>query len=351
MRDKIIKELEKLYKLNYLTPEDAKDFLVKLKLYYDTCPEDLKEKLDSGISYCEQELEKYNILLMVAEQQITLKKIVGKFSSSNDLKIRYESDKVPIILIVDIGTFMFNLEYNWKQEIWMSVWHKTKYNNNEETAHPIFPKADDLKPFIFDRIKFVKGKYVLNSSFKSWPKDIELILTNIRNNIPVLTEFLDNNTLRFPDGTMKVIYKKWKSPAVIKGICQESSREFLQGIKKSQQPFYDNSPGLFGSNGTYAGYEERRYYLKYKVIRPSQELYISQTDKVDIESFIRDYYLPKLQRKRMSAILEDEINNKLKTIKIDVVTHDFDEDGAVSADATYLPVGFKSWDEYLRSVF
>ena len=90
---------------------------------------------DSSIetyNYCEQELEKYNILLMVAEQQITLKKIVGKFSSSNDLKIRYESDKAPIILIVDIGTFMFNLEYNWKHEIWMSVWHKTKTNNNEK---------------------------------------------------------------------------------------------------------------------------------------------------------------------------------------------------------------------------
>lgn len=328
MRDKILKELENLYTFRDLTPEDAKDFLGRLKQYYDICPEELKRELDSGISYCEREIQRYIFILRKAEQQSSLSNIVDKFSSSKGFQIRYnESDKNPVKLLVDIDSFVFHLEYNWKQEIWVSVWHKTKTYNNEETAHPIFPKADELKPFVYERLKFVKGKYILNSSFETWPNDIEVILSNIRKNISALPVFLDNYTFRFPDGTMKVKRNLWKSPARIKGIIQKSRY------------------------GVESDFEERYYVLRIKILRPSQENYEPFAYDIEIEDFIRKQLLPKLQRERMSTKLEEEINSKLRTIKAEVITHDFDEDGAVSADATYLPLGFKSWDEYLRSVF
>jgi hypothetical protein len=50
------------------------------------------------------------------------------------------------------------------------------------------------------------------------------------------------------------------------------------------------------------------------------------------------------------AILE-EISQKLTDKKLEVVTRDFDESGAVSVYATYLPKGFDSWDDYLRNQF
>ena len=134
------------------------------------------------------------------------------------------------------------------------------------------------------------------------------------------------------------------------GIDQKSSRELIQGVKKDRQSYYDDAFDIFGSNGTYVGYEEKYYVLKIKILRPSQENYEPFVYKINIEDFIRDYYLPKQQRQRMSSNLRDEINKKLNKLKRDVVTHDFDEDGAVSIDATYLPIDKESWEEFLKAL-
>ncbi len=266
-----------------------------------------------------------------------------------DIPVKHQKDdKGKHYIDVTINSYKICLEYNWRQEVWMSVEHITIDKNNEERLYPIFPNANDLSSLIHDKIKFVKGKYVINSSIESWPQTIGAILSNIKKNMSVLSSILDNSTLRFPDGTMKVKRKVWKSPAIIVDVYQESEKGFVQGIKKAEQPLYDNSPGIFGSNGTYVSPEEKYYVLKYKVLRPRQELFHSINGYINIEKFIRDYYLPKIKRERMSANLMEEIHQKLSTIKIDVVTRDFDEYGAVSINATYLPKGFDSWNDFLK---
>ena len=144
--------------------------------------------------------------------------------------------------------------------------------------------------------------------------------------------------------------KSWKSPAIIADIHQESEKGFIQGIKKDEQSLYDNSPYLFGSNGTYVGPEEKYYVLKFKVLRPGQELIQPINGYINVEKLIREYYLPKMQRERMSSKLLKEINQRITNLKLDVVTRDFDKYGAVSINATYKPIGFDSWDDYLKSI-
>jgi hypothetical protein len=46
----------------------------------------------------------------------------------------------------------------------------------------------------------------------------------------------------------------------------------------------------------------------------------------------------------------EEINQRIANLKLDVITHDFDEYGAVSINATYVPIGFNSWEDYLRTI-
>lgn len=91
--------------------------------------------------------------------------------------------------------------------------------------------------------------------------------------------------------------------------------------------------------------------LKIKVLRPRQELFQSINEYINVEKFIREYYLPKIQRERMSSKLLEEINQRIANLKLDVVTRDFDKYGAVSINATYLPLGFDSWEEYLKTIF
>jgi len=287
-------------------------------------------------------MEEYNKLI----QEKNLLDVFEKFS---DLQIKYEKGDKHYI-DVKIEPYVICLEYNWKREIWMSILHTIFDQNDEERDYPIFPNAEDIGRLIYDNIKFVKGKYVINCSVDSWYQDVETILSNIKKNRPTLYHVLDNSTLRFPDGMMKIKRKNWKSPARIIDIHQESEKGFVQGIKKDEQSSYDNSPYLFGSNGTYVGPEEKYYVLKFKVLRPGQELFQPINGYINVEKLIREYYLPKMQRERMSPKLLEEINQRITNLKLDVVTRDFDKYGAVSINATYNPIGFDSWDDYLKSI-
>jgi hypothetical protein len=287
-------------------------------------------------------MEEYNKLIQE-------KNLLDVFEKYSDLQIKYEKEDKHYI-DVKIEPYAICLEYNWKQEIWMSILHTIFDKNDEERDYPIFPNAEDVGRLIYDDIKFVKGKYVINCSVDSWYQDVETILSNIKKNRPTLYHVLDNSTLRFPDGMMKTRRTDWKSPARLIDIHQESEKGFVQGIKKDEQSSYDNSPYLFGSNGTYVGPEEKYYVLKFKVLRPRQELFQPINEYINVEKLIREYYLPKMQRERMSSKLLEEINQRITNLKLDVVTRDFDKYGAVSINATYNPIGFDSWDDYLKSI-
>ena len=240
-------------------------------------------------------MEEYNKLIQE-------KNLLDVFEKYSDLQIKYKKEDKHYI-DVKIEPYIICLEYNWKQEIWMSILHTIFDKNDEERDYPIFPNAEDVGRLIYDDIKFVKGKYVINCSVDSWYQDVETILSNIKKNRPTLYHVLDNSTLRFPDGMMKTRRTDWKSPARIIDIHQESEKGFVQGIKKDEQSSYDNSPYLFGSNGTYVGPEEKYYVLKFKVLRPGQELFQPINGYINVEKLIREYYLPKMQRERMSPKL------------------------------------------------
>lgn len=287
-------------------------------------------------------MEEYNKLIQE-------KNLLDVFEKYSDLQIKYKKEDKHYI-DVKIEPYIICLEYNWKQEIWMSILHTIFDKNDEERDYPIFPNAEDVGRLIYDDIKFVKGKYVINCSVDSWYQDVETILSNIKKNRPTLYHVLDNSTLRFPDGMMKTRRTDWKSPARLIDIHQESEKGFVQGIKKEEQSLYDNSHYLFGSNGTYVGHEEKYYVLKFIVLRPRQELFQPINEYINVEKLIREYYLPKMQRERMSSKLLEEINQRITNLKLDVVTRDFDKYGAVSINATYNPIGFDSWDDYLKSI-
>ena len=277
------------------------------------------------------------------------KNLLNVFEKYSDLQIKYEKEDKHYIN-VKIEPYVICLEYNWKQEIWMSILHVTIDKNNEEREYPIFPNSEDIGRLIYDKVKFVKGNYVINCSVDSWSQNVETMLSNIKKNKANLYHVLDNSTLRFPDGMMKTRRTDWKSPARLIDIHQESEKGFVQGIKKDEQPLYDNSPYLFGSNGTYVSAEEKYYVLKFKVLRPGQELFQPINEYINVEKLIREYYFPKMQRERMSSKLLDEINQRIANLKLDVITHDFDEYGAVSINATYVPIGFNSWEGYLKTI-
>ena len=242
------------------------------------------------------------------------KNLLDVFEKYSDLQIKYEKEDKHYIDVI-IEPYVICLEYNWKQEIWMSILHTIFDKKDEERDYPIFPNAEDIGRLIYGNIKFVRGKYVINCFGDSFFQDVETILSNIKKNRPTLYHILENSTLRFPNGMMKIKRKNWNSPARLIDIHQESEKEFVQGIKKDEQSSYDNSPYLFGTNGTYVGPEEKYYVLKFNVLRPRQELFQPINGYINVERLIREYYLPKMQRERMSSKLLGKINQRITNLK------------------------------------
>ena len=128
-------------------------------------------------------------------------------------------------------------------------------------------------------------------------------------------------------------------PAVLVDIYQESKKDFVQPVKKDAISDNSHSPDV--------SQEEKGYVLKYKVLGSRQELF----HYANVDKFILDYYLPKIKEETMSACLLEEINERLSQVKLDVVTPDIDESGEASVYAIYLPQGFDSWDDYMKTIF
>ena len=61
----------------------------------------------------------------------------------------------------------------------------------------------------------------------------------------------------------------------------------------------ESEKGFVRINGTYLSSEEKYYVLKYKMPFSGKE----QFHYANISTFIREYYLPKMQRARMSSKL------------------------------------------------
>ena len=128
--------------------------------------------------------------------------------------------------------------------------------------------------------------------------------------------------------------------AILVDVHEEPNKEFVLNAPTNKQSLASDKPCSHGTDDKY-------YVLKYKVFCSGHE----QFHYANIGKFIEEYYLPKINSKRVPYAILEEISQKLTDKKLEVVTRDFDESGAVSVYATYLPKGFDSWDDYLRNQF
>ena len=79
------------------------------------------------------------------------KNLLNVFEKYSDLQIKYEKEDKHYVN-VKIEPYVICLEYNWKQEIWMSIQHIIFDQNNEERDYPIFPNSEDIGRLIYDKV-------------------------------------------------------------------------------------------------------------------------------------------------------------------------------------------------------
>lgn len=140
-------------------------------------------------------------------------------------------------------------------------------------------------------------------------------------------------------------HQSWKSKGRIWYISKEEPLRHMYHAKKGGQDFWNNSPFVHGSNGTYVENVNPTWTLAFKVNRPSYEVTESINYSVDIHDFITQTLMPKLGWERMTQSRLDRLNEILSGLAVELETADTDK-AALYRD--FLPVGFTNWDEYLE---
>lgn len=200
-------------------------------------------------------------------------------------------------------------------------------------------------------VKLRDFDYQMPVSRRDWENKMKSILEIALKNRKALEHDCEKACLRDEYGNAKKRWEEWRSDAKVLKIENHNDGEIVQGIKQDKQGQYDSSPLCFGSNGTYYVPGENKWIMKYRIKHRAQDAPCPISPIVPIESFMKEKLLPSLGYQRVSSQLKQRLIERLQSRKLIVVTRDFGEDGFVSQDAEFLPVGFTSWNAYLEDVF
>ena len=107
MDDEILKDLEKIYTSKYVKLEETLDMLERLKKYRDICSEELKYKIDSGISYCENIIANNEARMAIAEQIEIFEKAANSFPSNKTISVMMDHDSLYYKLLKCKSIFIF----------------------------------------------------------------------------------------------------------------------------------------------------------------------------------------------------------------------------------------------------
>ena len=200
-------------------------------------------------------------------------------------------------------------------------------------------------------VDYKNGYYQIPVTMDDWQQKMQQLLIIVLENRKTLEVDCERVCFRDQYGNSKKQWKEWKSSAKIISVENRNSGGVIQGIKKDKQAEYDSSPYCAGSNGSYRFFGENEWVMTVRIKMYSQD-YPPPTNYMEsIERFMKQRLLPAIGRQRVSSNLKEDILRQLQKDDLTVVTRSFGSDGIVSEDALFLPVGFRSWDDYLETVF
>lgn len=259
----------------------------------------------------------------------------------------------PAISIV-LGRFLMDIDVD---ERWGGVLRfnffvsVTKTGKDEPELYGLAFPRKDYPNYLPQRVKYYDGYYHMPVTMDNWQQGMQKILITVLENRKALERDCERACFRDKQGNSKKQWTEWKSSAKIISVDNRNSGGVIQGIKKNKQADYDSSPYCAGSNGSYRFFGENEWLMTIRVKRYSQDYLPPRKYWESMDCFMKQRLLPAIGRQRVSSNLKEDILKQLQKDKLTVVTKSFGIDGIVSEDATFLPVGFRSWDDYLETVF
>ena len=195
--------------------------------------------------------------------------------------------------------------------------------------------------------KFVRGHFEKEVTLENWVDMVMATATNLIEHKKDVVSFCRMSSNSDDIGNLRIKYKTWKTKGRILSLRKELPVAHVYHAKKREQLSWDHAPGVHGSNGTYVENVNPFWCLTIKIKRPSFEAPEPIPGYIDIHDYVTKSLMPKLEWGRITQDRLDRLNEILKGVEMELVTSDTTE---AALYRNFLPIGFKSWDEYLDSI-
>lgn len=128
-------------------------------------------------------------------------------------------------------------------------------------------------------------------------------------------------------------------------------QRIITGVKKENQSYYESSPYLHGSNGTYGEHINPYLGLKFRVFKidPIHTELKPCVFTQDIDKYIRENIMQRFGWERMTESRLSLLNQKLNGYKLKVITWDMSE---APIYRKYVPYDYQNkWECFLDDMF
>lgn len=259
----------------------------------------------------------------------------------------YEEGEPQIVDVEISEDFSAEISYRWDDVIRIAFSRKVRDSYGTAISMDVVLKWKAIPEWMNGEFKFVRGYFEKEVTLENWLDVFFHTADALREHKKDFSALCNASSNVDKEVNVKKVYTTWKTKGRILSLTKEMPIAHIYHAKQDEQDSWDHSPYVHGSNGTSVENVQAFWSLNIKIKRPSYEVPNPMRTNLDIHEYITQSLMPKLGWGRITQQRLDRLNEILKGTDMDLVTTDTTE---AALYRNFLPVGFKTWDEYLDSI-
>ena len=256
-----------------------------------------------------------------------------------------ESPRPVLVSISDL--YVAEIVFKWTTTLRIQLYQYVKDNYGLKTMYEVVPRWKVIPDWMKVSAKFNHGHFEKEVDHENWIDVLMSTAAELKAHSKDVVTMCNLSSNTDEEGNAKKVYKEWRSKGRILSLTKEMPIAHMYHAKKGEQPSYESSPFLHGSNGTYVENVQPYWSLNIKIKRPSLEVAQPFKTNIDIHDYITQSLMPRLEWGRITEQRRERLNEILAGTDMELVTFDTTE---AALYRNFLPVGFKTWGDYLDSI-
>ena len=251
------------------------------------------------------------------------------------------------VLVAISEQYVAEIEFKWNTILRIRLYQYVKDRYGDKTMYEVVPRWKVIPEWLRDSAKFNRGHFEKDVDHENWIDILMGAAAELKEHSKDVVTMCNLSSNTDEEGNAKTVYKTWKTKGRIMSLTKEMPIAHMFHAKTGEQPSYENSPYVHGSNGTYVENVQPYWSLNIKIKRPSLEVAQPLKTNIDIHDYITKSLMPRLEWGRITEQRLEILNEILAGTDMELVTTDTTE---AALYRNFLPVGFKTWGEYLDSI-